>query len=92
MNHRILTIAGALLCASLIETGDAAELITLRYGQNASSAGSLSSLPLAVAERKGFFIREGLKLDVFRFPAARIGSLRHWTKARSMPARMPRLT
>src|SRR4030095_3752467 len=45
-----------------------AELITLRYGQNASSAGGLSSLPLTVAERKGFFIREGLKLDVVPIP------------------------
>ena len=29
MNHRILTIATAFLCASLLDTGDAAELITL---------------------------------------------------------------
>ena len=58
MNHRILTIVAALFCASLIETADAAEPITLRYGQNATSAGSLSSLPLTVAQRKGFFVRE----------------------------------
>ena len=68
MNHRILTIAAALFCASLIETADAAELITLRYGQNAASAGSLSSLPLTIAERKGFFVREGLNLDVVAIP------------------------
>ncbi len=42
----------------------AAELITLRYGQNAASGGSLSALPLTVAERKGFFVREGLNLEV----------------------------
>ena len=54
MNHRILTIVARRLFA-LIETADAAELITLRYGQNATSAGSLSSLPLTIAERKGFF-------------------------------------
>ncbi len=42
----------------------AAELVTLRYGQNAASGGSLSSLPLTVAERKGFFVREGLNLEV----------------------------
>ena len=46
----------------------AAELITLRYGQNATSAGSLSSLPLTVAERKGFFVREGLNLEVVPIP------------------------
>src|SRR5262245_10120885 len=68
VNHRILTIAAALFCASLRETADAAELITLRYGQNATSAGSLSSLPLTVAERKGFFVREGLNLDVIAIP------------------------
>src|SRR5712692_4920661 len=64
MNHRILSIVGALLCASLIEAAHAAEMITLRYGQNATSAGSLSSLPLSVAERKGFFLREGINLVV----------------------------
>lgn len=41
-----------------------ADLMTLRYGQNAASAGSLSSLPLTVAERKGFFVREGVNLEV----------------------------
>ena len=68
MNHRILTVVAALFCASLIETADAAEPITLRYGQNAASAGSLSSLPLTIAERKGFFLREGLNLDVVAIP------------------------
>jgi NitT/TauT family transport system substrate-binding protein len=43
---------------------NAAELITLRYGQNAAGANSLSSLPLIVAERKGFFVREGIDLVV----------------------------
>ena len=41
-------IVGALLCLGI--DARAAELITLRYGQNAASAGSLSSLPLTVAE------------------------------------------
>src|SRR5215475_13143771 len=68
MNHHILTIAAALFSASLIETAEAAELVTLRYGQNATSAGSLSSLPLTIAERKGFFLREGLNLDVVAIP------------------------
>jgi ABC-type nitrate/sulfonate/bicarbonate transport system substrate-binding protein len=47
-----------------MNVASAAELITLRYGQNAASTGSLSSLPLTVAERKGFFVREGLNLEV----------------------------
>ncbi len=47
-----------------MNAASAAELITLRYGQNAASGGSLSALPLTVAERKGFFVREGLNLEV----------------------------
>jgi ABC-type nitrate/sulfonate/bicarbonate transport system substrate-binding protein len=68
MSHRLLTIAAALLCVTPLEAGDAAEMITLRYGQNAASAGSLSSLPLTIAERKGFFMREGLHLEVVPIP------------------------
>lgn len=68
MNQRILFIAGALFCAGFNSAVHAAELITLRYGQNATSAGSLSSLPLTVAERKGFFVREGLRLEVVPIP------------------------
>ena len=68
MTQRILSIAGALFCVVFIEIAAAAELITLRYGQNAASAGSLSSLPLTIAERKGFFVREGLHLDVVPIP------------------------
>jgi len=64
MNHRIIFLVGALICACIAKVAHAAELITLRYGQNATSAGSLSSLPLIVAERKGFFVREGLNLEV----------------------------
>ncbi len=62
-----LTIV-ALLCVNFIEAGHAAEMITLRYGQNAASTGSLSSLPLTVAERKGFFVREGINLLVVPIP------------------------
>jgi len=68
MQRRILSLATALVWVSFIEAGYAAELITLRYGQNATSAGSLSSLPLTVAEHKGFFVREGLNLDVVPIP------------------------
>jgi ABC-type nitrate/sulfonate/bicarbonate transport system substrate-binding protein len=63
-NHRVFVLAGALLCTCVPKVAHTAELITLRYGQNATSAGSLSSLPLTVAERKGFFVREGLNLEV----------------------------
>ena len=64
MNHRLIFLGGVLLCGWITNVARAAELITLRYGQNAASTGSLSALPLTVAERKGFFIREGLNLEV----------------------------
>lgn len=63
MQPRVVSIIAAMVCASW-HNAVAAELVTLRYGQNATSTGSLSSLPLTVAERKGFFIREGLNLEV----------------------------
>ncbi len=68
MNHRILRLVGALLSVGFIDAAHGADLITLRYGQNAASAGSLSALPLTVAERKGFFVREGINLVVVPIP------------------------
>jgi ABC-type nitrate/sulfonate/bicarbonate transport system substrate-binding protein len=62
MNTRILLLA-ALMCAGLSPVRSD-ELITLRYGQNAAGAGGLSSLPLTVAQRKNFFVREGIHLVV----------------------------
>ena len=63
MNRRILLLA-ALLCAGLPGAARSEELITLRYGQNAAGATGLSSLPLTVAQRKNFFVREGINLVV----------------------------
>jgi ABC-type nitrate/sulfonate/bicarbonate transport system substrate-binding protein len=63
MNHRPLLLA-TLLCASLSPIARGNELITLRYGQNAAGATGLSSLPLTLAQRKDFFVREGINLVV----------------------------
>jgi ABC-type nitrate/sulfonate/bicarbonate transport system substrate-binding protein len=63
MNHRILLLA-ALLGAAPPSAARCADLITLRYGQNAAGANGLSSLPLTVAQRKNFFVREGINLVV----------------------------
>ena len=68
MSRKLVIFAGALLCNVVVSGAMAAEPITLRYGQNATSAGSLSSLPLTVAERKGFFVQEGLTLEVVPIP------------------------
>jgi ABC-type nitrate/sulfonate/bicarbonate transport system substrate-binding protein len=67
MNRQWVLVAGGLLSA-MVGGAMAGEPMTLRYGQNATSAGSLSSLPLTVAERKGFFVREGLNLEVVPIP------------------------
>jgi len=64
MNNRIALVLGMFICSTFANLADTAELITLRYGQNTASTGSLSALPLTVAERKGFFLREGLKVEV----------------------------
>ena len=41
-----------------------AQAITVKYGMIPSSMRSVSSLPLYVAQKRGFFEREGLNLDV----------------------------
>jgi ABC-type nitrate/sulfonate/bicarbonate transport system substrate-binding protein len=64
MNYRKRFFICVAIYTCTIGNTRAAELITLRYGQNAASSGSLSALPLTVAERKGFFVREGLNLEV----------------------------
>jgi ABC-type nitrate/sulfonate/bicarbonate transport system substrate-binding protein len=63
VNHQVLLLA-ALLCSALPGTARADEMITLRYGQNAAGANGLSSLPLTVAQRKNFLVREGINLVV----------------------------
>ena len=68
MNRKLVIFAGALLCNVVVSGAMAAEPMTLRYGQNATSAGSLSSLPLTIAERKGFFVHEGLTVEVVPIP------------------------
>jgi len=41
----------------------AGDTIKLRYGQAYSAARSIFSLPVAVADREGFFAREGLEVE-----------------------------
>jgi ABC-type nitrate/sulfonate/bicarbonate transport system substrate-binding protein len=62
MNHRLLLLAA--LLATLPGAARADELITLRYGQTAAGANGLSSLPLTVAQRRNFLVREGINLVV----------------------------
>jgi ABC-type nitrate/sulfonate/bicarbonate transport system substrate-binding protein len=59
MKHRILAATAALLCASLAQPART-EPIPLRYGAAPSEIKSIFALPVLVAEREGFFAREGL--------------------------------
>src|SRR5947208_10539472 len=61
MNHHIACILGGLLCTTITQGAYGAD-ITLRYGQNAAGVTGLSSLPFNVAQRKGYFPREGLNV------------------------------
>jgi ABC-type nitrate/sulfonate/bicarbonate transport system substrate-binding protein len=60
--------AGRILLAGLfgacLAPVAAAETLTLRYGQAYSSAHSIFSLPISVAQREGLFSREGLNVKV----------------------------
>jgi ABC-type nitrate/sulfonate/bicarbonate transport system substrate-binding protein len=58
MTYRILAVIAALLCGG--PQPAQAELISLRYGAAPSEIKSIFALPILVAEREGFFAREGL--------------------------------
>jgi ABC-type nitrate/sulfonate/bicarbonate transport system substrate-binding protein len=58
----------ALLFAALFATSVRAEEVALRFGQIPSTMKSVSALDLFVAEDKGFFAKEGLKVE--RVPIA----------------------
>jgi ABC-type nitrate/sulfonate/bicarbonate transport system substrate-binding protein len=65
MSKRCRMLAIALIAVlPALGIAQGAEPITLRYGQNAAGANGLSSLPLTVALRKGYFAREGVNLVV----------------------------
>lgn len=60
MMTRLMTFIGA----ALFSAQAGAETLTLRYGQAYSTLRSVYSLPVVVAEREGFFAREGLDFQV----------------------------
>ena len=60
-------ILAALLCLYAFQ-GAAAEAIPLRYGQAYSALRSIFALPLLVAEREGYFVREGLDFSMLPVP------------------------
>jgi ABC-type nitrate/sulfonate/bicarbonate transport system substrate-binding protein len=63
LGHTAVALAvGAMLCAATSSAGS--EPLTLRYGQAYSATRSIFALPLLVAEREGFFVREGLNVKL----------------------------
>jgi ABC-type nitrate/sulfonate/bicarbonate transport system substrate-binding protein len=63
MDCRILAATTALLCGFAIPPART-EPITLRYGAAPSEIKSIFALPILVAEREGFFAREGLNFTL----------------------------
>jgi ABC-type nitrate/sulfonate/bicarbonate transport system substrate-binding protein len=62
-NRRLVVILSWLLCV-IGHSAASAQTTPLRYGQAYSAMRSIFSLPVSVAEREGFFRREGLNFRV----------------------------
>jgi len=67
MKRYIASILAGLICPGFVQAAHGAD-IALRYGQNAAGVSGLSSLPFNVAQRKGFFPRQGLNLVMVPIP------------------------
>src|SRR5262252_2731567 len=61
---RTLVVVLTSLLGAIGHSATSAQQIPLRYGQAYSAMRSIFSLPVAVAEREGFFRREGLNFSV----------------------------
>ncbi len=62
MKHSVLLLAAVLLFATAGITS--AQNVTLRYGQIPSTVKTVSALHFHIAQRKGFFAREGINLEI----------------------------
>ena len=67
MNWLLRILAAALLSLGLVYPASA-QRVTLRYGQAFSALRSIFALPILVAEREGFFAREGLDFVTVAIP------------------------
>ena len=64
MKQKALTVAAGLFLLLILTQTIQGQEVTLKYGQIPSTIKSVSSLPLNIAVRQGFFAREGLKLEI----------------------------
>ena len=76
MRRHIIILLAACLGSAAPSLAGAQSKIALRYGQIASSARSISSLGLYVAQRKGFLAKEGIDLTVVG-----LGGVEHMVEA-----------
>ena len=67
MNSRLRALVATLLCLGFVGPA-AAQTVTLRYGQAFSALRSIFALPILVAEREGYFVREGLNFVTVPIP------------------------
>ena len=61
------TFAAALAIGLALPAAEA-QTVKLRYGVIAASAKNVQSVPLYIAQRKGFFAREGVEFDIVPLP------------------------
>jgi ABC-type nitrate/sulfonate/bicarbonate transport system substrate-binding protein len=64
MGRPLRACIAAVFCMSLAASAQAQDKVTLRFGQIANSARSISSVGLYVAQRKGFLAKEGIDLQL----------------------------
>lgn len=57
-----------ILLVAAFSSACAAETITLRFGQIPSTVRGMTSLPRFIAERRGFFAKEDLKVELVQIP------------------------
>jgi ABC-type nitrate/sulfonate/bicarbonate transport system substrate-binding protein len=64
MRRAVLALMFAATLGAQVQNQAQAEPLTLRYGQSYSTLRSIFALPIVVAQRQGFFSREGLDFQV----------------------------
>jgi ABC-type nitrate/sulfonate/bicarbonate transport system substrate-binding protein len=63
MKHKFVAWAGMALSLALLSTAHG-QMVNLRYGQLPSTLKTMGALQFYVAQRKGFFTREGINLQM----------------------------
>ncbi len=62
------SLAALILLLGTFSSSYAGEAVTLRFGQIPSTVRGMTSLPRFVAEKRGLFARENLKVELVQIP------------------------